>query len=733
MRTGYIVLILAVLLAAWRLQTPTPEAVNAPAAVFSASRAFTDIAAIAQKPHPVGTAEHERVRELIVARLNALGLAPALQSERSTALFRNLIVSAPVSNIIGTLKGKDPTKPALLIMSHYDSVPDSPGAADDTAGVATTLEIARALKSGPQPARDVIFLITDGEELGLMGASAFFHHASLAAHVGAVINFETRGDSGLASMFETGPNNADAVALYAAHAKRPSANSLSRVIYKNMPNGTDLSVALEKGLPALNFAFIGDEAAYHTPLATPAHLDLGSVQHMGDQALGAARAFAERLPAQNADAVYSDVLGFFVIQYPLWFGWVVFAAAAALALYGIWAAQTVAPAAWGRGIVAALLALAVPAAALIAAGKSFGDLNHFLRLAHVDLLLAGAAALALGLALAIAVLFTRRKFYPAALWQVLLLLLVVLGGVAEALVPEAAFVLVWPALVGGVMATVRFEIYRGKKGFLPLVICSALALVYLALTISLGAFLFTALGVDLPVVMILPLLTGLPVLLLLPQSRKSSAWVPLTIAAAGVVLFAYGRFAGPTADRPVPAQVRYVKDLDSGKAYRVAYLNALDPWTQEALGQPRQEALPWSDGAKIWWSPADVVNVPDTDVILQRSGGSLGIFVAPRPGAYSVVVSLRSEDKLAGFNFDGVKVPAVAAGTWHDIRYYAPGLDGFSWIVAAPTKGKIEVKVTTLYQAWPNGAAPLPPLPPERMAFGNTATTETVKRRVWTP
>jgi hypothetical protein len=64
--------------------------------------------------------------------------------------------------------------PAVLVMSHYDSVHNSPGAADDSLGAAAALEIARALKAGPQPARDVIFLFTDGEEAGLLGAEAFF-------------------------------------------------------------------------------------------------------------------------------------------------------------------------------------------------------------------------------------------------------------------------------------------------------------------------------------------------------------------------------------------------------------------------------------------------------------------------------------------------------------------------------------------------------------------------------
>ncbi|GAA0574953.1 M20/M25/M40 family metallo-hydrolase [Rhizomicrobium electricum] len=729
MRTGYIVLALALVLAVWRSQTPTPAAVNAPASEFSAARAFTDINAIAQAPHPVGSAEHERVRAYLAARMTALGLSPRLQSARSTQRFGNRIVSAPVTNIIGTLKGKDSTKPAVLVMSHYDSAPDSPGAGDDSAGVAAALEIARAMKASGVPDRDVIFLVTDGEELGLMGAAAFFHQDPLAAHVGAVINFETRGDSGLAAMFETGPKNADAVAMYAAQAPRPSANSLSRVIYKNMPNGTDLSIALEKGLPGLNFAFIGDEAAYHTPLATPAHLDLGSVQHMGDQALGAARAFAVRLPVQASDAVYSDVLGFFFIQYPLWFGWVVLALAAVLTLYGIRAAGKVAPPSWGGGIIAAVLVIVVPAAALVGAGLTFGGLNHFLRLAHFDFLLAGAGALAVGLALAVAVPFLQRPIRPAALWQVLLLLLLVLGTLAQALVPEAAFMLVWPVLIGGAMASVRFGIARGRGGAISQGVCVGLALVHLAMTAAAAIALFTALGVDLPVVLMMPLLTGLPILLLLPTAKPQRS-LPLVIVVAGVALFAYGRFAAPKPAHPAPTQVRYVKDLDTGKAYRVAYAGTLDPWAQKALGEARNAPLPWAGGRTVWWAPADAANVPDTDVVLLRDGGRLRIAVQPRPGALSVAVTVKSEIPLAASTFDGLK---LASGTRQEFDIHAPGKDGFSWAVDAPKSGKVEVVVTTRYPEWPAGATPLPALPKERMAFAGHGWTETVKQRTWTP
>jgi Zn-dependent M28 family amino/carboxypeptidase len=55
-------------------------------------------------------------------------------------------------------------------MGHYDSVLNSPGASDDVHAVANMLEVARLLKE-EELENDVIFLITDGEELGLFTAT----------------------------------------------------------------------------------------------------------------------------------------------------------------------------------------------------------------------------------------------------------------------------------------------------------------------------------------------------------------------------------------------------------------------------------------------------------------------------------------------------------------------------------------------------------------------------------
>ncbi|MDE2150286.1 MAG: M20/M25/M40 family metallo-hydrolase, partial [Gammaproteobacteria bacterium] len=88
------------------------------------------------------------------------------------------MVCGPVNDVIATLPGREDA--ALLLVAHYDSVPAGPGVGDDLSGVATMLEIARALRAGPTPQASVIFLFSDGEEEGLLGASAFAHISPLA-------------------------------------------------------------------------------------------------------------------------------------------------------------------------------------------------------------------------------------------------------------------------------------------------------------------------------------------------------------------------------------------------------------------------------------------------------------------------------------------------------------------------------------------------------------------------
>jgi acetylornithine deacetylase/succinyl-diaminopimelate desuccinylase-like protein len=60
-----------------------------------------------------------------------------------------------------------------VLGAHYDSVADSPGANDNATGVAAVLAAARFLREQDCRVHDVVFVLFDQEEIGLIGSKAF--------------------------------------------------------------------------------------------------------------------------------------------------------------------------------------------------------------------------------------------------------------------------------------------------------------------------------------------------------------------------------------------------------------------------------------------------------------------------------------------------------------------------------------------------------------------------------
>src|SRR5690606_23799650 len=148
-----------------------PLGTDAPADVFSAARAGEHIDAIATGPRPLGSTAHADARDHLVAVLEELGWSTRVDSgvgwmARSGEATQR---GARVQNIVATRDGTDPTG-TVVLAAHYDTVRGSPGAGDDGIGVGTVLEVARAIDSGPPPRNDVVVLLTDGSETGLLGA-----------------------------------------------------------------------------------------------------------------------------------------------------------------------------------------------------------------------------------------------------------------------------------------------------------------------------------------------------------------------------------------------------------------------------------------------------------------------------------------------------------------------------------------------------------------------------------
>jgi hypothetical protein len=123
----------------------------------------------------------------------------------------------------------------------------------------------------PSLKNDLIFLLTDGEEAGLIGARGFVQSSPLSKEIKLVVNFEARGTSGPVYMFETSSGNERLIREFGKAAPLPAASSLMFGIYGRMPNDTDLTVLKRAGWSGLNLAFIGNPEHYHQPSDDHSH------------------------------------------------------------------------------------------------------------------------------------------------------------------------------------------------------------------------------------------------------------------------------------------------------------------------------------------------------------------------------------------------------------------------------------------------------------------------------
>ncbi|OCA87698.1 peptidase m28 [Bacillus sp. FJAT-27225] len=300
------------------LQLRTPEVISTTSADgFSAERAFSYLEEFAVKPHPLGSEEHDRVRDYLVETLEGFGLKPEVQKAESVHMPKGYITGGIIENVVVRIEGKNPSK-AIMLAAHYDSVPGSPGVSDDGAGVAAILETARILTEGKQLENDVILLLTDGEENGMLGAKAFVDEHQWADEVGLVLNFEARGNEGPSFMFETSDNNGWLVKEFVEAAPSPVAHSFIYSLYKLMPNDTDLSIFKNAGLNGMNFAFGEGVGHYHTTSDSLAELDKESLQHHGEYMLSLVKHFGglDLDADREGNRLFFNLVGGLMVTYP---------------------------------------------------------------------------------------------------------------------------------------------------------------------------------------------------------------------------------------------------------------------------------------------------------------------------------------------------------------------------------------------------------------------------------
>lgn len=690
-------LLLYTMIAVWyALWVPRVVPASAPATMFSAERAVRHVGEIARRPHPVGSAEHARVRSYLLGELARIGVSAEVQE--TTGIGTRYPVAGRVRNVVARLPGEDSSQ-AVLLMAHYDAVPAAPGAGDDASGSAVLLETLRALSAGPRLRHDVIVLFADAEEAGLLGAAAFVREHPRARDVAVTINVEARGTHGPSLMFETGPGNLD-VARELRDAPGARATSLSTAVYRRLPNDTDLSELMVLERPALNFGFIGGVDRYHTSQDAIEYLDPRSVQHHGQQVLALAQAFAtEPLPRpRTGDAVFFDVPVFGLVVYPETWAVPLAVLGAALVIVALVLVRRH-DREWLRGTVLGLLGTPVSgiAAALLAVGlvMGLGRAHTAIGSGRIDLSGLYVAATAL-LAFAVAAstyALVRRWGEPRGLQAGALAAWAILSLLVAIALPGGSFLFTWPLL----SVAAAFVLVQLRPGVAFGMWVHGIAGVFTILLVTPIAFLMGSVALGLaqgaPIVALLVALTAW-LLAFAFALLGDRSWRPAIVsAAAAIALAALGLATVRTDDEhPVGSAFAYVADADSGGAWLTgsAQTPAARRWVRSELvamaGAGPEVPPPWLrefGAGSVVRAPALAPSEAGATVEIMTdattdSSRVVTLRITPPPG--TVAVTLRA-DSVQAARVDGRTVDTSRrrsqGGRW-SLDYVAPDSGGFT-------------------------------------------------------
>jgi hypothetical protein len=606
---------------------PQPQPASAPPAVFSAARAFAHVQALAREPRPIASAGNAKARQYIVDQLRGAGLEPQVQTATVHNMTIDWLANAQVTlgvvhNIVARIPGAAPGhagRPALLVTAHYDSGEDTLGAANGAASAASMLEALRALKRAPPLANDVLFVFTDGQEAGALGATGFVNEHPWARQAGLVLLFDHIGNRGPLVLYDASNADGDALSGW-AQATEHRGSSLMTEVYK-VRYGTPGSGPLARlGVPMLHFASTEGSLGPAGAFDTPERLNQATLQHEGDTMLALLRHFGNA-PLARGDKprgqVHFNLPLVGVVHYPTALVWPV-TRLACLLMVGVCCFALQRTGAYALDIAHATFGFAVASAALMFTAhvlwESMPALQHKYSLDALD---GGRGAhwyalafvsLAAGLFVWLQRHLRRTVGTPVAAVGVMCYTTIALV-VASVLAPGAGYVLAWP-LVGAQVAFAALlsrhvtVVMRGNAlpillaGVAPAVLLIAPAVRDMFVDFSPRRMLFT--------LALFAVLLGLAMMLLAAVARRYVARA-LVLAGAGCLGIANSASV-PEPELPRPNQLVYFKDTPSWLSFWIMPRGPLDAWTRQVFPNTMHPyVLPYMLGPAsdpVWYAAA---------------------------------------------------------------------------------------------------------------------------------
>lgn len=681
--------------------------------VFSEPNARAHVSMLAGTigPRPVGTEANARARAYIVDQLTLYGYDVRVQEidARRPELGR----TAHVNNIIAVLAGR--RSEAIGLVSHYDSVPESPGAGDDGLGVAVSLEAARVLAARAGRQWSIFVLVTDGEEAGLMGAAGLVTDREVASRLQAYINVESIGSRGTARLFQTGPANGWITVPWARRAPHPQGASFGIEIYKRLPNDTDFTILARQGIPGLNFASIGDSYAYHTPRDTAERLAPAALRTTGENVVATAAALdaIDITTRGKRDSVFFDIGGITALSYSVIINWGL-AVASMLLGSAAWLRATAAALRLGGGFRWAFTAFwsalgaAVSAAAMVGAAGALRAAREVYHpwYAHPDrlflLLVAVGATAAWAMSRAGAWLPSRLHGlrHPIVTWSLALPLWLVMAAAMQWLAPGAAFMWTLPLLAASgslLLAPADNAIAVRIASVAALAVTATLWLrnsvdllrfivaIFGRLPVITPVYVYPAVMFVAGIMIVPPLLAAVATPRPLLRPSLLTAALLLSIAVTGGFAYAAPAY---TFDQPLRRQVRALQEAGSEMA--TWEVGSVEPgldlapgtpagWTRESSAAPA--SVPWgrlpqpfvfrTTGPGLGAAPIDVAGFAVTPV---DGGVEATATVVPKRAGLAVSFVLP-----AGITPTRSSIPgALRLGQW-TAAFVAPPPEGIAW------------------------------------------------------
>lgn len=708
---------------------------------------------------PVGSEANAKARAYIIDQLKLYGYEVRVQETDATR--PELGKTTRVANIIASLGGRRPE--AVGLVSHYDSAPESPGAADDGLGVAVCLETARVIAARANRQWTTFVLVTDGEESDLMGAAAIVTDRVVAARLQAYINVEAAGSDGTAVLFQAGPANAWLTTPWARMAPHPRGGSFAVEVYRRLPNDTDFTIFARQNIPGLNFAAVDDGYSYHTARDVPDRLTSRALRTTGENAVAVVTALDNVDITQRArwGATYFDVGGVSALSYGMIVSWIV--AAAALMLGAVACIRTISaalrlagPVRWLLAVVWTVVGFAAVVATMTGTTWALRAAREFYHpwYAHPDRLFLLLVAIAVTTAWAIAraggwlpVRF-RAPRNPIVTWSFALPVWLVLAAAATWLAPAAAYLWTLPLFAAGALLVIVRPDDVALLRAASIVILGVAGTLWLRNTVDLLRFATAILGrlpIITPVYAHAAILAAAGVMIAPPLLAATTRDTPVrrpglvTGLCLLVVAVAAGTAALATAytsERPLRRHIRALQEPDNRTIWEITSLEPgidLGPgappgWTRVTNAAPA--SVPWgrfrdpfvfrTTGIPLGPVPADIAGFTITPF---EGGSEASVTIVPRRRSLAVSFVLPAGLTPLTSTFPG----AARLGQW-TATFIAPPSEGIAWRAtfrAADAARLRDLRVAVTDSGFPDGQGwqrLLPWLPQEHTVWSATAT-----------